>query len=141
MLVVADPGIQRVLTELRTNWNATPLHLHLFKNNYTPTNATILANLTESTFAGYAAVDLITWAAPSVAAHVATMSAAARTFTRSSSGTGEPVYGYFVTLADDTTLLWAERDPVADTSGVVYLTSAGDTYTVTPSFNSRDLNT
>lgn len=140
-LKLVDAGCSQRLTECRTNWNATPLHMHLFKNNYTPLTTTVLANLTECDFPGYAVQNIVTWGAPSVAAHIASMVAAANTFTRSTTGAGQAIYGCFVTLADNVTLLWAERDPVADSTGVQSVTNAGDSYSATAKQTSQDLST
>lgn len=136
-LVLADNGLSTILSELRTNWNATAIRIHLFKSNTTPTTSSVLGDFTEADFAGYAAQDLVTWAAPSVAAHVARMTAANRTFTRSTTGAAQNIYGYYVTDNSDTVLLWAERDGAAP----IILTNAGDSYTITPALSEQDLST
>lgn len=136
-LVLADNGLSAILSELRTNWNATAIRIHLFKSNTTPTTSSVLGDFTEADFAGYAALNLITWAAPSVTSHVGRMTAATRTFTRSTTGAAQSIYGYYVTDNSDTVLLWAERDGAAP----IVLTNAGDSYTITPALSEQDLST
>lgn len=136
-LVLADLGCVQRLTECRTNWNATALKLHLFKSNTTPTTSSVLGDFTESDFAGYASQTIITWTAPAMAAHVASMVAAARTFTRSSTGASQNIYGYYVTDNGSTILLWAERDANAP----IVVINNGDSYTVTPAMTDQDLST
>ncbi len=106
-------------------------------SNTTPTTATVLGDLTECDFAGYAAVNVTGWTAPSVAAHVATMTAAPKTFTRSSTGASQNIYGYYVTDSGSTVLYWAERDGNAP----IVVTNLGDSYTVTPAMTEQDLST
>lgn len=135
-LKLVDAGISNRLTQLQTNWNATPLKLHLYSNNQTPTTSSVIGDFTECTFAGYAAQNLTTWTAPSVAAHVASMTAAALTFTRSTTGALQNIYGYYVTTSGGT-LLWAEI--FSDAPRVV--TNAGDSLTVTAAMSDQDLST
>lgn len=136
-LKMSDDGIKDKLEKARAAWNGTALRLHLFQNNLTPTTNTVIGDFTEATFAGYAAVDIITWSAPSVAAHVATIGAAVRTFTRSTTGAGQTIYGYYVTNNGDTILWWSERDPNAP----ITLTNAGDSYSVTVALTDQDIST
>ena len=136
-LKLADLGCKQILIDAASVWNATALKLHLFKSNTTPTTSDVIGTYTECDFAGYAAISMTTWATPSVAAHVATMVAAAKTFTRSTTGTAQNIYGYYVTDNANTILLWAERDSNAP----IVVTNSGDSYTVTPSLSEQDLST
>lgn len=136
-LKMADDGIKEKLSQARTAWNSVKLRLHLYKSNTTPTNASILSDFTECDFAGYAAQDISTWSVPTVAAHVATMTAAANLFTRSTTGASQNIYGYYVTDSTNATLEWAERDPNAP----IVLTVAGDSYQVTAALTDQDLST
>src|SRR5262249_55847391 len=103
-LKLVDTGLQRKLTDLASAWNSTPLKLHLYKSNTTPTTSSTVGSFTESTFPGYAAQNITGWAYDTVAAHVADMIATMNTFTRSTTGTAENVYGYYVTDSAGTTL-------------------------------------
>lgn len=136
-LKLADLGCKQILIDASSVWTTTALKLHLFSSNTTPTTSSVLADFTECTFAGYAAISMTGWAAPSVAAHVAKMLAAVKTFTRSTTGAAQNVYGYYVTDNGSTILLWAERDPLAP----IVVTNEGDSYTVTPSLSEQDLST
>jgi hypothetical protein len=136
-LKIVDAGLQRKLTDLASAWNSTKLKLHLYKNNVTPTTSSTVGSFTESTFTGYAAQDISGWAYDTVASHVADMVASSNTFTRTSTGAGESVYGYFVTDQAGTTLYFAELDP----NGPRTLTNSGDSYTVTPKMTDQDLST
>jgi hypothetical protein len=111
----------------RAAWNATALKIHLYKTNVTPTTSSVVGDFTEADFPGYAAQDVITWGAASVAGHVATITAASNTFTRSTTGAAQNIYGYYVTNAAGTVLYWAELDPAAPR----IVTNAGDTISVT----------
>lgn len=122
------------MLEARANWNVTALKLHLYKNNFTPLITSVLADYTESTFAGYAAQSITGWTAATITANIAKMLADAKTFTRSSTGATENVYGYYVTDNGSTIALWGERDANAP----IPLTNLGDSYTVTPALAAKD---
>jgi hypothetical protein len=71
----------------------------LFKNNPTLSTSTVKADLTEADFAGYAQITLAaaTFAAASVASHLAsTTYGSTLTWTRSTTGTAQTVYGMAV---------------------------------------------
>jgi hypothetical protein len=136
-LKMSDLGCKQTLVDASAIWNATNLKLRLFQSNTTPTTSSVIGDFTECTFAGYAAVSLTGWATPIVAAHDATMLADLKTFTRTSTGASQNIYGYYVTDNATTFLLWAERDPLAP----IVVTNNGDSYTVTPSLSEQDLST
>lgn len=136
-LKIVDAGLQRKLTDLASAWNSTKLKLHLYKSNTTPTTSSTVGSFTECDFAGYAAQDIDGWAYDTVASHIADMIASAKTFTRSTTGTAQNVYGYFATDQAGTTLYFAELDG----AGPRVLTNAGDSYTVTCKMTDQDLST
>lgn len=133
-LVLQDEGLLRKLEDLRAAWNSVQLKMHLFQNNYTPLNTSVLGDFTEATFSGYTSQNIATWGVAAVAAHVGTITPAPLTFTRNSTGAGQTIYGYYVTDAGFTKLYWAERDPAAP----VTLTNNGDSYTITAQM--QDMN-
>jgi hypothetical protein len=98
--------------------------LHLFTNDATPLEATVLAGLTECDVAGYAATTL---SAPTVATvgDVTTATYSQQTFTFTAATT---VYGYYLTDNGGTKLLWAERF----TDGPYRIPSGGGEIKVTP---------
>lgn len=125
-LVVPNAGEAREL-ELIVNKSAqADLVLGLFANNVTPTNATVLGDLTEPSGGGYATKTLtgaswtVTPGTPSEAAY------ALQTFTFSGVPTPATIYGYYV--KHGTVLLWAERLA----SPPFTVTGAGDEVKVTP---------
>jgi hypothetical protein len=127
-LKIVDGGISKMLDKLLTAYGNT-LVLKLFKSNTTPAAGDTAATYTEADFPGYAASNCTNWTASTVASSVATSSADQKTFSRSSTGTAQNIYGYFV-LDSGGNLLFAERDP----SAPIPLTNSGDAYLVTPKF-------
>lgn len=100
--------------------------LKLYKNDLTPSDSTVIGNLTESTEAGYAAVTLVgaTWTTTQ-SLGVSTAAYSERTFTFT---TAANVYGYYVVGASSGTLLWVERF-----SGAPFqLPNSGGEISVTP---------
>lgn len=97
--------LQRILNQ--------DLHLHLFSNNHTPAAGDTVSSLTEVSGGGYAAITLTyaNWTIgggdPGVALYNTFQSFL---FTGATSGPGT-IYGYYVTPADNLTLLWEERFP------------------------------
>jgi hypothetical protein len=92
--------------------DATSPVLHLFTNNVTPTDSTVLADLTECTTPGYAPITLTSsnWTVGQ-SAGVTTASYTEKTFSFSTTGIS---YGYYVTDATPgggggPFLLWLER--------------------------------
>jgi hypothetical protein len=85
------------------------LKVHLFKNNYTPDHTTVLANLTEANFTGYASADAdnpVTQAALDVAGRAFVLWDMIR-WTKAGA-TGNDIYGYWV-VDSGGNLLWVER--------------------------------
>jgi len=127
-LKVPNAAELKLLDQLRVSLNATPATLRLFKNNYTPVDGTVVGDLTEADFSGYAAINVTDLGSPStVSGRAVTVSAAAKVFTHSGGATGNSIYGYYVTDAGGA-LLWAERDPAAPAA----MSVGGSTYSVTP---------
>lgn len=118
-------------------------HVRLFTNhvenglNATQINALTESSFTEATFAGYAAVALTAgnWTTaegnPSTATYNATVS-----FIRTSTGTDQPQYGYYVTRSSDSKLMWYEYfDP---TPTAVSIDTAGEQIDVVPRLTGAD---
>lgn len=80
--------------------------LHLYQNDHTPSDSTVIANLTECTSAGYAAITLVSsnWTTTQ-ASGVTTAVYSERTFSFTTDGTS---YGYYITNTLGN-LLWLER--------------------------------
>jgi hypothetical protein len=123
---IPDGGLQKLTDKLMTAYGNTMV-LKLFKNNITPASGDVAGTYTEADFAGYAASNCTGWTASTMASNTATTTADQKTFTRSSTGAVQNIYGYYVLDAGGN-LLFAERDSAAP----IPLTNLGDSYLVTP---------
>ena len=94
--------LQRIVTPSVT--------VRLFVNNVTPDRSLTLGGLTEAGWTGYAAQNVLAAAftLTGVAGHVGGITAAAVSFSNTSGGS-QSAYGYFVTDASGSFLLWAAR--------------------------------
>ncbi len=109
--------------------------LRLFSSNTTPTAATIIGELTETTIAGYSAITLTgtSWSTTTTAG-VGLAFYSQQTFTFTTEAT---LYGYYVTTADvSPQLIWVERF----TDGPYELASGGGNVGVTPRIKLNDKN-
>lgn len=102
------------------------LVLRLYSNNITPSETDVTATYTEATFPGYAGITL-TGANWNTGTGTVTYNAQ-QTFTRSSTGTTENIYGYYCTQVTSTLLVYAERDAAAPAA----VTNNGDNVRLTP---------
>jgi hypothetical protein len=125
------------MAALVSNLNGAHVRIKLYKNNLTPTTATVLGDLVECDFAGYVNQEMTGWSVTGVSGHVVSVAADSKTFTRTSTGAAQSVYGYYVTDLASALLLWCERDSLAPRD----LIAAGDTYTVVPAMTDQDLST
>jgi len=128
MIVVTNEGEEAFL-DLLTSVNYS---LRLFKSDTDVTDATVVGDLTEADFAGYAAITLnsASWTTTPGSPSVATY--AQQTFTRSSSGAQQLVYGYYVTTAGGA-LRWLEKFDSA-----VIMELINDAIKITPRLTLRD---
>jgi hypothetical protein len=88
-----------------------PYSVGLFKNNYTPDDATTASLMTESTFPGYVQVDLgpTDFADAVIVAHVAVITCSAPPVFTCTGGAGQLAYGFFMLGADSGIVLAAGR--------------------------------
>lgn len=72
--------------------------LRLFQNNITPDDDTVLADFTEATFGGYAAVAITRAAmgAPAISSHVAYSTKSVAPVFTCTSGSAQTVYGWYL---------------------------------------------
>lgn len=104
--------------------------LHLFKNDYTPINTTVLGDLTEANFDGYASITLSGWGAAALNGdNKAQVDHAIQTWTKTAGATSNTVYGIFVKTAGGS-FLYAERNP----AGGTLINTTGQTFSYTPHF-------
>jgi len=137
-LIVVDQGEHDFLDAI----TGVGYTLHLFQNDVIDSltegqiEALDESDFTESDFAGYSAATLTGGSWTTTAADPSTATYAVQTFTRSSTGTPQDVYGYYVTRTSDGRLQWfeyldAEFDPVV-------IENAGEAIQVTPRITLRD---
>lgn len=112
-IVVPDLGEKYLLKTMLQTALATdePLHLHLFKNNYTPNRESELDDFVEADYSGYAIIQLdrSEWRDPVTMNGVAvTLYGLTPLSWVSASGT-QTVHGYYVTNEADDLVIWAER--------------------------------
>ena len=127
-LLVPNVGAQEILRRA-LNYSATgDVSLRLFQNDYTPVEGSVVGDFTVATWTGYANKTLtgaswtVTLADPSEASY------AIQTFTSSAGSQNQANYGYYITNAAGTVLIYAERF----TDGPYTIVNNGDTISVTP---------
>lgn len=104
--------------------------LKLYKNDYTPVDASTQTNFTEATFTNYAAFTLTRagWNAAVTVSNKAETSYTTSPRSWTCGASGNTVYGYWVIGTTSNTCLWAERFA---TSRVL---ASGDVLNLTPKF-------
>jgi len=105
----------------------------LFKNNVTPTEDTVIGDLTKADFSGYAGeIPFTHWNAAAFSTPRSEADASDVVWTHNGGGTSNDIYGYYV--VDETgALAWAERNAAAP----ITISANGQTYTVKPKFTRR----
>jgi hypothetical protein len=120
------------LLEDAVDWQASlggDWTLHLFSNNYTIVDGTVLGDVVEAAFSGYSAITP-TWAAPALVSGVPTRIASSVTWTYTG-GSTYTVYGMYMTDAANTVLLGGFNFPAP-----VVLTVAQPSYSGQLNFQS-----
>jgi hypothetical protein len=125
-LKVPDVGEVALLNFIRLQLNSLG-RLRLFKNDVTPADSDTVGTYVEATFPGYAVQTTPSFTVASSVTGVAQITHPALTFLRSAGGSGDTIYGYYVTDAAGTTLYWAERDP----SAPINMNVVGNSYAIT----------
>jgi hypothetical protein len=90
-------------------------------------------DFTEATFTGYADVTLSSASWTITSGNPTTASYATQTFARTSTGTAQTVYGYYVLRVSDSELMWFEYFP-----GPVIVEFNGDQIQITPRLTMTD---
>jgi len=140
-IFVNGDGLKRSLDSKTGKANA-PIGtgtLRLFTAPMTVNQGRVIGDFTEATFTGYAGVALTgaTWPSATLTGPVATSTYGANvTFTRTSSGAPQLIYGWFLTDAAKT-LLYA---CALFASGPFAMVNAGDSITVVPTLTDQSLN-
>jgi len=107
-LVVPDVGEGTLLSYIINKSTPTDLVLHIYVNDYTPTESSAISNFTECTASNYAPITLIgaNWNITTDASGNTIATYPEVTFRLTSTSTD---YGYYITDSTGTKLLWAER--------------------------------
>jgi hypothetical protein len=106
-IVVPDVGEVTLLENIKTSYSNS-FHLHLYKNNFTPVEASVLGDFTEADFSGYATQAFGFTTALTVAG-ISYIVGSPLMWQQNGGGTSNTIYGYYVTDNSNTILLWAER--------------------------------
>lgn len=104
--------------------------VRVFQNNITPDRSKVKSDFTVATFAGYADITLAhaNFPAASVSGHVAsTTYSTTLTWTRSTTGSSQTVYGIYVVNAADTKVIAAALFD----AGPYTVTNSGDSFSET----------
>lgn len=110
--------------------------VHLYKNNFTPLEGSVLGSFTEADFSGYAPLPIGAFGAAVYAFGRATaLGVAPLTWTNTTGAVGNDVYGVFVTNAAGTVLQFAERAPAAP----IDMQTAAQVMSYTPSLYQRNV--
>lgn len=135
-IAITQGWMESVLTEYTTLFGSLGLKIRLFQNDFTPDDASVFADFDEADFSGYdGAHDCDTWSAGGITwiAPRMTMPGPIITWTSSSGGVANTIYGYYVTDSSDN-LIWAERRAAGP---LTIGGSAGQTYTVQMQYTTR----
>ena len=127
-----DVGENIALEALVNKTAAQNLVLKLYSNNITPSDTDVAGTYTEATFAGYASITLA-GASWNAAASGSISYGSQQTFTRSSTGAPENIYGYYVVQLASGILVYSERDGAAPFA----VTNAGDAINITPTISAN----
>ena len=122
-LIITNAGkVQAVSYLIGKDTTVQNLKLKLFSNNVTPTASTVSSDLVEVTGGGYASVNL-TGSSWIISETTASYPQQTWNFTAAVGN----VYGYYVTTADDSTVIFAERF----SDGPYVVAASGDIIRVT----------
>lgn len=136
-LIVPDLGEIELLTKLLINTNDTEDYLlRLYKNSYSPSASTVVADFTQANFTTYAEKTIARgdWSSPSGIGvpQKAESSVTAQSWT--CGATGNTIYGYYVVGSTSGVCLWAEEFVSPR------ILADGDILNLTPKFNLSSAN-
>ena len=85
--------------------------LRLYQNNYTPDDSSVVGSFTEASFTNYAAVTMTRagWNASVTVSNKAESSYGSAPLSWTCGASGNTVYGYYVSGATSSVVLWAEK--------------------------------
>jgi len=121
---VPDVGERALLDQLL---DAAGYEVHLYQNDYTPVDATVIGDLDEADYSGYAEQIATGWtAAVTTPLGRAISFADEMNFAHDGGGTDNTIYGYYV-LAPTGSLAWVERF-----LGPITMADASDAFDLIP---------
>jgi len=127
-LLVPDVGEVELLKRM-LNFSATgDVQLYLYTSNTTPAEADVVGSYTLSTVAGGTTVLVLTGTNWTVVTSTGTTTGSHAQVTFTYTGAEASIYGYVITNAAGTTLLWAERF----TDGPYAIPAGGGSVKITP---------
>lgn len=130
LFVIASPERRRMLTAQKAvaQWDSGNIEVRLFQNDIAPTKATVVGDLTEATFTGYAAITTLAFADAVYDDDNDGLLVATETMTFTSTGSAitNTCYGYYL-VDGNGNYLGAERFPVPQDFAV-----AGDSISFVP---------
>jgi hypothetical protein len=127
-ILLPDSGEQIAVGVLVNKLVPQDLRLRLFQSNTTPAETDTAATYTESSFTGYAGINLTGANWTLTAGNPTSADYAQQTFSSSANQTVQQCYGYYLTQVTSGTLVLAERFP----DGPYPIANNGDQVKVTP---------
>ncbi len=131
-LLVPDEGELELLDKMLKDALSTDedFILNLFKNNYTPMDASTSTDFTVADFSNYVVktLDRVTWSASKTVATKAESSYGTTPLSWTCGATGNTIYGYWVEGAASSIVCWAER------FGTSRVLAMDDVLNLTPKF-------
>lgn len=130
-LFIPNPILRTYLVAILAGFNPFPSKdVHLFQRPFLFTNDTVLADIPEANFQGYALQSAFNWGTPYFdGAGQLVMSAGNFVFTATGPGNPNLIGGWYLTDAANTTFVWGQN-----LSPPVGVKKSGDVVTVEPYF-------
>lgn len=125
---VPNEGEIELLDYLKATFNGANVKVRLYRNDYTPVDASVLADFTEANFSGYAEQASGGYSFPLTVGGKAQTTGTPKEFTHNGGATANDIYGFYVVNNAGTKVLWAER--IA--SAPVAMSANGHKLIVTP---------
>jgi hypothetical protein len=131
-IIDSNKQLQDVIDYIRgTFLNTSLTYVHLFKNNFTPDPGSVLADFTEATFTGYAAVQSIAkFGTPYKVIDGEYQTDSSAFNFACSGGSSQTVYGWYLTWNDGSTT-WVRKSGVF-TTPFVMITGASFNIQISP---------
>lgn len=134
-IIVPSEELVRSLDDYLGLLNSAGVVIRLFSNNHTPVIGDTVAAYTEATFSGYSSQTVGAWGGAVFSSSKARSTATTpRTFTNSTGAVGNTIYGYYVTDAGGSDLVFAHRPD----NGPFDLLTAGKSMTVACAYTRGD---